>query len=53
MTGCHFVKKSEDSRDTSFVRVESCLLLHMPFLKSPVHSICGLTCAPQGKNTQF
>ena len=32
MTGHHFVKKSEDSRDTSFVQVESCLLLHMPFL---------------------
>jgi hypothetical protein len=26
MTGCHLVKKSEDSRDASFVRVESFLL---------------------------
>jgi hypothetical protein len=26
MTGRHFVKKSEDTRDASFVRVESCLL---------------------------
>jgi len=27
--------------------------LHMPFLSSPVHSICGSTCAPQGKNARF
>jgi len=26
MTGRHFVEISEDSQDTSFVRVESCLL---------------------------
>jgi len=24
MTGCHFVKKSEDTRDASFVRIEYC-----------------------------
>lgn len=51
MTGRHFVKQSEDSRDTSFVRVEFLSSFCMPFLTSVVHSICGSTCAPQGENT--
>jgi hypothetical protein len=32
MTGCHFVKKREDSRDASFVRVEFCHFIYMKFL---------------------
>jgi hypothetical protein len=33
MTGCHFVKKSEDTRDASFVRVESAFFLYKQFLR--------------------
>jgi hypothetical protein len=32
MTGCHLVKKREDSRDASFVRVEFGLFIYMKFL---------------------
>ena len=49
MTGRHFVNKSEDTRDASFVRVEYCpLSLYALFDHSYlVHSICRSTCAPQ------
>ena len=33
MTGCHFVKKSEDTWDALFVQVESVLFLFIQFLR--------------------
>jgi len=49
MTGRHFVNKSEDTRDASFVRVEYCPLSVYAISNHPylVHSICRSTCAPQ------
>jgi hypothetical protein len=32
MIGCHFVKETDDSRDASFVRVESSLLFHICYI---------------------
>jgi hypothetical protein len=49
MTSCHFVNKSEDTRDASFVRVEyRPLSVYAIFDHSyVVHSICRSTCATQ------
>ena len=49
MTGCHFVNKSEDTRDASFVRVEYCPLSVYAISDHSylVHSICRSTCVPQ------
>ena len=49
MTGRHFVNKSEDTWDASFVRVEYCpLSVYALFDHSYlVHSICRSICTPQ------